>query len=334
MHTMRNDRLDFYKGFLMWGVMWGHTITALRAGEGKSVWILTYFRTYDMPFFMLLSGYFLSVSLAKKSWKSVACNRVGTILLPLVAWQILIDLIYRQVNNLFSLWFLWSAFACSMITIFVSGIIANKKNAAIILSVFSIGLHFIPKNIFNLGYMLPFFVIGFYLQIIYKKFARFKNEYVLFISFFLFVIMQCFWQGKYNVWNAGTYVLINPQYMLPVIFFRGAIGINGCFVMKNVFDNFYSLAGEKVKNFFSFIGENTLLLYILQSVLIENVLNKSVIKLRDIVGFNVFTLNMQLLGYVSAPLISLVAIVVLLLLIRIIKNIPVVSKILMGFKLC
>lgn len=59
----RNENVDFVKGLLIWGVIWGHTITALSAGKFDSpVWIHTFFRTYDLPLFMILSGYFFQQS--------------------------------------------------------------------------------------------------------------------------------------------------------------------------------------------------------------------------------------------------------------------------------
>lgn len=89
----RNLLVDFYKGVLMLGVVWGHTITALRNGEGASLYLLTFFRTYDMPFFMLLSGYFLFYSMKNNKWQIVMIDKIGTILIPLIVWEIFISVI-------------------------------------------------------------------------------------------------------------------------------------------------------------------------------------------------------------------------------------------------
>ena len=64
----RNQKVDFYKGLLMWGVIWGHTISALTNGTlNKGIFIHNFFRLYDMPFFMILSGFFLFKSLEKNN---------------------------------------------------------------------------------------------------------------------------------------------------------------------------------------------------------------------------------------------------------------------------
>ena len=62
MISKRNAKYDFYRGLLMLGVVWGHTITALRYGIGGSSGLLHFFRTYDMPMFAFISGYFLNKS--------------------------------------------------------------------------------------------------------------------------------------------------------------------------------------------------------------------------------------------------------------------------------
>ena len=42
MNKARNDRMDYFKGILMLGVILGHTITALKGGETLSVDIHTF----------------------------------------------------------------------------------------------------------------------------------------------------------------------------------------------------------------------------------------------------------------------------------------------------
>lgn len=64
---MRDKRIDFAKGMLMFCVIYGHMINALLSGTPHSpIWLHVFVRTFDMPFFMILSGYFLKRSLEKK----------------------------------------------------------------------------------------------------------------------------------------------------------------------------------------------------------------------------------------------------------------------------
>ena len=55
----RNAKWDFYRGLLIWGVVIGHTITALKSGDSSYVWLHTFLRMYDMPMFAFISGYFI-----------------------------------------------------------------------------------------------------------------------------------------------------------------------------------------------------------------------------------------------------------------------------------
>ena len=90
---MREERWDFYKGFLIFSVIWGHCINALRAGEFYSVWIHIFLRSFDMPMFAFISGVFLRKSCQKRSCVENLLNKIGTILLPVVLWNIIYNLI-------------------------------------------------------------------------------------------------------------------------------------------------------------------------------------------------------------------------------------------------
>lgn len=54
----RDARFDFYKGMFIWGVVWGLAITALLNGQINDVGKHPIMRTYDMPGFMAISGFF------------------------------------------------------------------------------------------------------------------------------------------------------------------------------------------------------------------------------------------------------------------------------------
>lgn len=83
---MRDSKIDFYKGMLMVGVIWGHTINAYHLSD-YTCWIHLFFRTYDMPFFMLLSGVFLAVSIQKYDLKKLLLNKLTTLFVPLAVWR-------------------------------------------------------------------------------------------------------------------------------------------------------------------------------------------------------------------------------------------------------
>ncbi|MBU9735542.1 acyltransferase family protein [Diplocloster agilis] len=328
----RNKSIDFYKGMLMFGVIWGHTITALRAGMGESVWLLTFFRTYDMPFFMLLSGFFLARSMEKRKWTQEFIHKFRHLVIPVILWELLINIwgpLFDSVRNLFSLWFLWSAIGCSFIMIILCGIVKSKRWQIIISIFLIITFHMTDIIPFNMGYMFPFFVIGYYTKDL-SRLIKGRTRSVLWIGAMVcFVILQCFWSGQFNVWNAGTSLFSGIDNIEFIILMRGLIGITGCITMKVVFDAGYLYLDTKSKALTEFwvkVGQNTMPLYILQSVIIENFLGKFVSLLCMNIGSNPLVVNIKLLGIFLAPCVALVAIVLELYIIALIRRIPRISE--------
>ena len=86
MADKRDTGIDFIKGILIFGVVYGHVITALTVGSHQQVWLHTFMRTFDMPFFMLLSGFFFRKSLSSNGFVKVLLNRLTMIgiLLPVI----------------------------------------------------------------------------------------------------------------------------------------------------------------------------------------------------------------------------------------------------------
>lgn len=72
------------------GVILGHTITALKGVlDVGSISVYTFIRTYDMPFFMILSGFFLSKFLYRHEIERVLMNRITMILFPTLLWNVI-----------------------------------------------------------------------------------------------------------------------------------------------------------------------------------------------------------------------------------------------------
>lgn len=122
----RNQKVDFYKGLLMWGVIWGHTITALANNTlNEGIFIHSFFRLYDMPFFMILSGYFLYKSLEKNnSFKNILQDKITQLLVPILLWNWIIHFPYPSTK---SFYFLWAVFISSILTITVHTITKRLK---------------------------------------------------------------------------------------------------------------------------------------------------------------------------------------------------------------
>lgn len=352
MNKIRNERMDYFKGILMLGVILGHTITALKGVEPLSIWIHIFVRTYDMPFFMLISGLFLAKSVDNYvPWKNIV-NKISSIIVPLLLWNTIFYICKLGISfalgnanvSVFSFlvtmagssWFLWSATACSCMMIVICGIF-KKTSYRFVVSVFvSIALLFIPKDIWNLAFVFPFYSVGFFAEYIISKINKKRMEFFKGVSTVLFIILLCFWDTKYNVWNAGSYLLNgNTVETAFAVVFRFMIGITGCITMTSIFD--ILLKNEhpwmkKINNKLISVGKNTLIIYLFQGFVIETCLAKIVPIMVEIINFNPFTFNANFLGYIIAPTVAFVCMVILNEIIIAMKKIPFIGKYIFGFK--
>ncbi len=339
---MREERWDFYKGFLIFSVIWGHCINALRAGEFYSVWIHIFLRSFDMPMFAFISGVFLRKSCQKRSCVENLLNKIGTILLPVVLWNIIYNLIGGKPGFYIGrFWFLWSIFFVSCVIILIDTFFKNYKLIQIIVFIITLVLfHTVINDSWNIGFLLFPCIIGYYYNSITDFiYTRFPNK-LLYIRFFViiaFCICQIFWISEYNVWNTGCnmFQFGTPIKTLLIICYRGIIGILGCFAIKIILDLLVDLGRKSTKlQIYTrggvFSGRITLELYILQTLLVESWGSSAVVKVVHLLGFNPFTYNPILLGLVFAPILAVISLFIMALLVQIIKKIPIVGSYVFG----
>ena len=190
---MRDQRIDFIKGMLMWCVVYGHMINVLLCGAPHPpVWLHTFVRTFDMPFFMVLSGYFLKNSLEKREWWEVFANRITMIFVPIAVWTLLTCHVSYTMY-----YFLWAVLISSLICIAGNKMLAwvPKKFRSPLELLLYIGvavlLHAV-KIPWNLFYLFQFFVFGYYMRNV--RFELSRRALCAMCS--VFVVLLCFWQPQ------------------------------------------------------------------------------------------------------------------------------------------
>ena len=159
--SVRDSTVDFAKGVLMWCVVYGHSVDALCGGLPHSpVWLHSFVRTFDLPFFMLISGCFLRRSIERKSLRRVVLDRLTMLFIPIVAWTLL-----RGHFNVFSgmYYFLWAVLASSMICVAARYLVSfcnSRISKAMELSLLIVAMLslYIVKIPWNMFYLFPFFV--------------------------------------------------------------------------------------------------------------------------------------------------------------------------------
>ena len=134
-----------------------------------------------MPLFMLISGFLFGFSI-KKGWAENIRKKFHSLLVPAFVWAILsvvLAMAHKFVHNepitllvfaksyltsaLFSLWFLWALFGCSLLVALVNRFC---KDSIWIYAAIFIASFFIPDS-FSFGlykYMYPYFLTGYFFQ--------------------------------------------------------------------------------------------------------------------------------------------------------------------------
>lgn len=185
----KNVLLDIARGCAIVLVVFGHCIQC-GSGEiyfsearffGNIVFKAIY--SFHMPLFMLVSGYLFYGTNCKKSLKKIFMGKVKSLLVPILAWNLLYNIRALQFMDFFnwlkyywtitsgSFWFLWVVFFASILSAMIER--CGKNKLWIYPMVF--GLSFIIPDQHNLElfkFMYPFFFLGF-------LYARYKDEIVL-----------------------------------------------------------------------------------------------------------------------------------------------------------
>lgn len=344
---VRDNKFDFYKGILMLGVVWGHIITALKYGSSEPSWILSFFRTYDMPMFAFITGVFLRKSIQSHSTMENLCNKVGMILLPTLMWNIIFNLAIGRFEISFNeFWFLWATFTSTIIII----IIERLWRKIVVIQFVFLGVmifltHLGVLDKWNVGFLLFPCVFGYYYEIIKNRIKKVVGEKLFYLKLFLivsFVFMQCFWTTDYNVWNTGCNIM---AFDIPVktgliICYRGIMGIVGSIVMMMLFSVIYDILCrsnypqmQNVVNGLMQVGKNTLEIYILQTILVSAYGATVVKKITEIFAYNIFTYNICVLDFIIAPAIAILSLWFMLYIIKLMDKIPYIHMFLWGIKI-
>lgn len=329
---MRDKRIDFYKGMLMLCVVYGHAINSfLGPVQHSQLALHAFVRTFDLPFFMMLSGYFLKRSLERRSALNVALNRVSMILFPVAVWTLLSG--HVAVHRMY--YFLWAVFASGMICIVVGKVCSFAperwmKTFEFVLYLLVTVLFHLVNVPWNLFYLFPFFAVG-----CLVRDATFKlpaGRYMIVAA--VFVAGLCFWTTAWTPWRIGATAWGDNWRLIAVYVYRFALGVAGVFVMARVFDAIRNMCGEE--SFFARkvteCGSETLALYILQSIVVERIIGRLCVMAYGRSGIALPNELVNLVAYFIAPLFAFASLVVLLCAITRIRKLNVL-RYAFGFKM-
>ncbi len=289
----RNYTADFLKGILIFCVMFGHSVTMINSLRNVS-WtqsiVNVFVTSFEMPLFILVSGYFLAFSLKNNSYKKVLFKRVVSIATPVFIWEgipAIFDFFMSTVESGFSLksvlkiiykcvfpgklWFLSAFLFCTVFVIileWVSSFIKSDKIrlvCKIILYVtLIIILHFIDIPFSNVPFLFPFFLIGFVLSK-YKLLSNPNIRKIVYALSILFVILYPFYKAENSFYLLGTYIQFDKIWdLMPIYIHRFLLSLSGCSAVYLI----ASVICKKFENskfvlFLNNFGRKTMELYIL-----------------------------------------------------------------------
>lgn len=293
----RNVTADFLKGLMIFCVMYGHSISMINSLRGVT-WqesiVNVFITTFEMPLFILISGYYLWFSLRKKSHFMVFKQRVISVAIPLLIWEGIPQIyhfIVRTINEGFSalnvlkiglgivyprLWFLACYITCIIFVVFIEWVLSKVKSkntetilASIIYSILIFCLHCIDVSLNQVPFMFPFFLIGFLLS----KYDLLNNKAVrkiILVLAVLFIALYPFYEPENSFYILGSYILSSPLKLLPIFAHRFILSLCGCSLLY-VVASFLCKRGENnpVVSLVAKLGGVTMELYILSTFVQE-----------------------------------------------------------------
>ena len=252
-----------------------------------------------MPLFMVISGYFMSFTLSRKSLYQAIKDKVTMILLPTLIW----GLIITYGKSVGPLYFLWAIFYSSLIMSILCIVVKSNVLRSIICVIIVISLNFAPFTWSNMSYLFPFFALGYFYNELDVRIPKMGG-----VLPFLFIILLCFWDSSYNIWTTGTYFNELNISSISIVLFRYMIGIVGCYtfiVTASFFYDGFSKNRNWLFDFFCKSGKETLAIYILQDIILFKFLKNATSFMAAKIGYNPFLLNESFMGYVIAPVFAL-----------------------------
>ncbi len=335
MIAKRINFIDSLKGLAILFVVWGHSIQYLR--DGSDFFhnpIIEFLYSFHLPLFFMISGFFFNSSI-KLNFKEFLYKKSIQLLLPCLIWAILFESIHLIQSDridwiqsiktivfptMWPIWFLKELFL-SYILVYLSYKISSKKLIA-----FTMCLVFVliaPKCNYQ-RFLLPMFLAGILLNDFYQYFVN-HLKFTLFLSGFVFLVCLLFWDGNFTIYETEFPEIINIRTFsfdfanIDISLFRLITGLYGSIFWFLLFMKTYN--NNTIYSLLSKIGIQTLSIYILQVIILENIVNRIL---------NFPAVNLWIYNLIITPFITLLIIILCIGISRIISKNKYLSIFLLG----
>lgn len=335
---MRLQQFDILKLFAIYLVILGHCFQHLLSSDyvDEPGYIMIY--SFHMPLFMMISGYF-AVSGLKRDLMSGIVTKARQLLLPCFTAALLFTtvttLIYQAsfLDNLdFQLksgfWFLKTAFFCFLLAriSYCFGKYRIIAFAATLALTQIPHIYRIDYSTTNIDIMYPCFVTGIvireYWDIIEKNYKAIAIATGCIFSAMLLFWSKEFWQPTGEMMHklkCGEFS--EALYLAYLRYYRLIIGIMGSTFFISLFHWCINGARNKLIDTISKYGQYTLGIYILQTFILESLMARYI---------NFDNVNSFIFGFIIAPLLSLLLLVICIFLSKILDSHKITAFLFLG----
>lgn len=326
MNKERNFYMDALKAINIILVVLGHCI---QYGSGKEyalgaffynpVFIFIY--SFHMPLFMLISGCLFASSIKTKKWNELLYAKFKQLIIPLCSWSVISlfisigkssrGLSSESINVLWIVkklisgfvygpWFLWAVWWCSFVIIVVRRFFRDSPIVYFLGSV----LTFVITDALNLAlykFMWPFFLFA-YIFNTYDYRSKLKKIYLnkgfIACTFIVFGFLLFFYNYDSYIYTSG-YSVLNKNVAIQIYTncFRFIIGMVGSISTMYLIYVLVRVLPNAMNNLLSYIGKNTLGIYIISGIVFAELLPKITSSLKGINYLYIFIETMGVLCF-------------------------------------
>ena len=350
----RQQEWDFVKAILIVFVVWGHVCSYISNATYERNLLTSVIRLYQMPMFILVSGYFSKPSETLNDVKR-SFSKIGTgHLIPYVSWCIIGALIVFGMNEILLgkilggiayviktiaqesniLWFLGCLILCRGYYVIVSWFSKKIWRGFYVLSLLLV--LFMPVDLWHFSFLYPFFIMGVVLRKVDLK-RRIGPKWLIAwgVIALIMLIGSQFVPTSYTFYNASNYVFDNgiagTGIQLGFIIARyvvyGLVTICYLMLFLNIFE--FRKAKPFVKKICN-LGQETLGIFLVHIVLLYHVFRPFLSAATSNEG--IFPETSFLRYYIVGSGIAVIALIISLMITKLLERYKITRLVLLGKK--
>lgn len=318
---LRLQWMDVLKCVAIFLVVWSHCIQYFTTGDIAAKPVFRVIHSIFMPLLMSIAGFFYAIT-ARQRFHIAILHKARQLLLPVISWALLVAIVMVVANGdglsmlkwnfkywlLYGLWFLKSAFICSILAYFPLLMYRKRKPWATLLAcvltlvISQLGMPDMNGMVLNLEYMYPCFLVGMIICWLREKIGRFSLPLII-ASGALYIILLFFFDS--HMFNHTYYSLdgldaikSDPLYYVWMRIYRITMGIAGSFFMITLFEYLFAdRCCNRMTQLLAECGKCTLGIYILHVFMME---------IPEVRRLNFDNLDFYTFNFVVTPLLAAV----------------------------